>query len=80
MSTRTEGAVALACVAVGGIIYMGCGAIFAHLMGLNESTLAWWAMVVAWPIILLTLAVVGWAIFTIAYLSVAVLAAAIGRR
>lgn len=80
MSDRIEGAIVCACIAVGVIIYMGCGAILAHLIGINESTLAWWAMCVAWPLVLMIFAVIAWMVFTISYVIVVAIFSLVAQR
>lgn len=80
MTDRAVGAIWAGIAGVITIIYMGCGAILAHLIGINESALAWWAMVVAWPLVLLIFLVIGWAIFAFAYFVVMILAYAVASR
>lgn len=80
MSDRTEGVILAAAIGVISIIYMVCGAILAHLIGIDESALAWLAMVVAWPLVLLILLVIAWAVFALAYAVLAILASAVASR
>lgn len=80
MSDRTEGAILVAVFAICAVVYMGCGAILAHLLGITESTLAWWGMVIAWPAVLIVLACIAWAVLTISYGIVAIIARAAGSR
>lgn len=62
-------------IAVCAMIYAGIGAMFANIAG--ATSLAWWTMVVGWPVVLVVLAVVIIGASAVGYFVLAMLASAV---